>query len=32
VEYARNHSDFEDAMRRKLERELRVMILGDAGR
>jgi len=28
VEYARNHSDFADAMRRKLERELRVMILG----
>ncbi len=30
VEYARNHEDFEDAMRRKLERELRVVILGDA--
>jgi hypothetical protein len=30
VEYARNHEDFEDAMRRKLERELRVFILGDA--
>jgi hypothetical protein len=29
VEYARNHRDFEDAMRRKLERELRVMILGE---
>lgn len=31
VEYAASHADFEDAMRRKLERELRVMILGDAG-
>ena len=29
VEYARNHADFEQAMRRKLERELRVFILGD---
>jgi hypothetical protein len=29
VEYARNHQDFADTMRRKLERELRVMILGD---
>jgi hypothetical protein len=29
VEYARTHADFEDAMRRKLERELRVFILGD---
>jgi Protein of unknown function (DUF1194) len=28
VEYALNHDEFEDAMRRKLERELRVMILG----
>ena len=28
VEYALNHQQFEDAMRRKLERELRVMILG----
>ena len=28
VEYARNHADFAEAMRRKLERELRVMILG----
>lgn len=28
VEYALNHSEFEAAMRRKLERELRVMILG----
>ncbi len=32
VEYARNHEDFEEAMRRKLERELRVMILGEAER
>jgi hypothetical protein len=30
VEYARNHEDFENAMRRKLERELRVFILGEA--
>lgn len=29
VEYARNFDDFEEAMRRKLERELRVLILGD---
>ncbi|MGP1357261.1 DUF1194 domain-containing protein, partial [Roseicyclus sp.] len=29
VEYARSHQDFEEAMRRKLERELRVMILGE---
>jgi len=29
VEYARNHDDFEEVMRRKLERELRVVILGD---
>ncbi len=28
VEHALNHDHFEDAMRRKLERELRVMILG----
>ncbi|MEQ8367205.1 MAG: DUF1194 domain-containing protein [Roseicyclus sp.] len=28
VEYATNHSDFGETMRRKLERELRVMILG----
>ena len=28
AEYARNHQDFEAAMRRKLERELGVMILG----
>ena len=28
VEYAASHEDFADAMRRKLERELRVMILG----
>ena len=28
VEYARNHEDFEEVMRRKLERELRVVILG----
>lgn len=28
VEYARNHDDFADAMQRKLERELRAMILG----
>lgn len=28
VEYARNHEDFADAMQRKLERELRAMILG----
>lgn len=28
VEYAVTHDDFADAMRRKLERELRVMILG----
>ena len=28
VEFAGNHEDFADAMRRKLERELRVMILG----
>jgi hypothetical protein len=32
VEYARNHDDFEQTMRRKLERELRVMILGDLDR
>ncbi|MBF9031369.1 DUF1194 domain-containing protein [Rhodobacterales bacterium HKCCE3408] len=30
VEYASNHADFETAMRRKLERELRAMIVGDA--
>lgn len=30
VEYARTHADFGDAMRRKLEREMRVFILGDA--
>jgi hypothetical protein len=29
VEYARNHDDFEEVMRRKLERELRVVILGE---
>lgn len=29
VEYARNHEDFEEVMRRKLERELRVIILGE---
>ncbi len=29
VEYATTHADFAAAMRRKLERELRVMILGD---
>jgi hypothetical protein len=29
VEYARNHEDFEEVMRRKLERELRVVILGE---
>ena len=28
VEYARNHDDFAETMRRKLERELRAMILG----
>lgn len=28
VEHAANHQDFADAMRRKLERELRVMVLG----
>ena len=28
VEYARSHQDFAEAIRRKLERELRVMILG----
>lgn len=28
VEYARNHQDFAETMRRKLERELRAMILG----
>lgn len=28
VEYATSHADFADAIRRKLERELRVMILG----
>ena len=28
VEHALNHEEFEDAMRRKLERELRVMVLG----
>jgi hypothetical protein len=28
VEYARSHADFAEALRRKLERELRVMILG----
>jgi len=28
VEHALNHQEFEDAMRRKLERELRVMVLG----
>jgi len=28
VEYASNHDDFAETMRRKLERELRVMILG----
>jgi hypothetical protein len=28
VEYAANHEDFAETMRRKLERELRVMILG----
>ncbi|MDG4649152.1 DUF1194 domain-containing protein [Roseibacterium sp. SDUM158017] len=31
VEYAADHEDFEETMRRKLERELRVMILGAAG-
>ena len=31
VEYAATHDDFADAMRRKLERELRVMILGGIG-
>ncbi|MEM9755414.1 MAG: DUF1194 domain-containing protein [Pseudomonadota bacterium] len=31
VEYARNHGDFAEVMRRKLERELRAMILGEAG-
>ncbi|WP_224813960.1 DUF1194 domain-containing protein [Hasllibacter sp. MH4015] len=31
VEYALNHRDFAETMRRKLERELRSMILGDAG-
>ncbi|MEX3016366.1 DUF1194 domain-containing protein [Gymnodinialimonas hymeniacidonis] len=30
VEYALNHDDFAETMRRKLERELRAMILGDA--
>lgn len=30
VEYAANHTDFAEAMRRKLERELRSMILGGA--
>lgn len=30
VESARSHEDFEEAMRRKLERELRVFVLGDA--
>ena len=30
VEYALNHSDFAETMRRKLERELRSMILGEA--
>ena len=30
VEYAANHSDFAETMRRKLERELRSMILGEA--
>jgi hypothetical protein len=30
VEYALNHNDFAETMRRKLERELRAMILGDA--
>jgi hypothetical protein len=29
VEYARNHDEFEEVMRRKLERELRVVILGE---
>ncbi len=29
VEYALNHDDFAETMRRKLERELRAMILGD---
>lgn len=29
VEYARNHDDFAEVMRRKLERELRVVILGE---
>jgi hypothetical protein len=29
VEYAANHEDFEEVMRRKLERELRVVILGE---
>jgi hypothetical protein len=29
VEYARTHEDFAETMRRKLERELRVIILGD---
>ena len=29
VEYALNHNDFAETMRRKLERELRAMILGD---
>lgn len=29
VEFASNHDDFADAMQRKLERELRVMILGE---
>lgn len=32
VEFARDHRDFADAMRRKLERELRVMILGELER
>lgn len=31
VEHALNHEDFEDAMRRKLERELRVILLGSLG-
>ena len=30
VEYALNHDDFAEAIQRKLERELRVMILGEA--
>ncbi|WP_257894582.1 DUF1194 domain-containing protein [Gymnodinialimonas phycosphaerae] len=30
VEYALNHDDFAEAMRRKLERELRAMIFGEA--